>query len=72
MSVEDKILPHSSKKMINSDTTAIIAGRIQHFTKKWRGLTQDSFILSAVTGYKIQFVFQPVQFVSPGYSLLVQ
>ena len=72
MSVKDKILPHSSEKMINSDTTAVVTDRIQHFTKKWRELTQDSSILSAVTGYKIQFLFQRVQFVSPGSLLLVQ
>ena len=38
-----------------------IAGRIRFFIGKWKELTSDPTILSAVTGYKIKFLTQPVQ-----------
>ena len=60
MSIQEKILPHSS------DTPTVVASRIQHFIKKWRKPTQDPSKVLSVTGYKIDFSVEPVQFVSPG------
>lgn len=54
VSTEELLLPHSSEMRKSSDTP-VVAGRIQHFIKEWRGLTQGSSILSAVTGYEIEF-----------------
>ena len=44
-----------------------IAGRIScpHLIEKWKELTSDSVILSAVTGYLIEFMVNPVQLVIP-------
>ena len=53
--------------MTNPDTTAIVASRIQEFNIKKRiVLTQDSPKDLSVTGYKMEFLVQPVQFVNPG------
>ena len=60
MSIQEKILPRSS------DTTIVVASRIQHFIKKWRKPTQNSSKVLPVTGYKIEFSVEPLQFVSPG------
>ena len=52
---------------INPDTTAIVASRIEEFNIKKRiVLTQDSSKALSVTGYKMELLVQPVQFVSPG------
>ena len=45
--------------------TTAVAGRIQHFLGKWKQLTHDPSILSAVKGYKIEFYLSPVQFTPP-------
>ena len=60
MSIQEKILPHYS------DTTTVVASRIQYFIKKRRKPTQESSKVLSVTGYKIEFSVEPVQFVSPG------
>ena len=63
----NSFLPHCSEEMIGPDTTAIVASRIKEFNIKKRiVLTQDSFKALSVTGYKMEFLVQPVQFVSPG------
>ena len=48
-----------------SNNTLVIAGRIRHFLPKWKQLTQDSSILKAVMGYRIEFFVPPVQFDIP-------
>ena len=45
----------------NAAGSSVIAGRIKHFVGKWKELTCDSAILSAVAGYKIEFIINPVQ-----------
>ena len=64
---KNSVLPHCSEEMINPDTTAIVASRIQEFNIKKRiVLTQDSSKALSVTGYKMEFLVQPVQFVRTG------
>ena len=43
----------------------MVAGNIKHFIGKWQELTCDSTILSAVAGYKIEFLVNPVQIMVP-------
>ena len=43
----------------------MVAGRIRFFLEQWKELTSDSTILSAVTGYKIEFFVTPVQLRQP-------
>ena len=51
-----------------------VAGRIQHFVKKWKELiTSDSVILSAVAGYYlIEFMVNPVQLVPKPIKMSTQ
>ncbi|XP_064395485.1 uncharacterized protein LOC135342623 [Halichondria panicea] len=44
------------------------AGKLRHATKNWRAITQDSWVLGAVTGFKIPFVGQPYQTQPPTTS----
>jgi hypothetical protein len=36
-----------------------VGGRLQHFAQNWKLLTSDSFVLSAVEGYRIEFSRRP-------------
>ena len=40
---------------ISSEYTLPVGGRIKSFHDKWRAITNDPYILSAVQGYKIEF-----------------
>lgn len=42
-----------------------IAGRLKQFSSHWTNITSDIFILNSVTGYKIEFEQEPVQFNPP-------
>ena len=56
----------SSSIMSGGDNDcSIVVGRIQQFIGKWRELTHDPSILSAVSGYKIDFLIDPVQLQQP-------
>lgn len=49
-----------------------LAGNIKNYVAEWERLTHDQFILSAVSGFKIQFKSIPVQIVEPRYGNLPQ
>ena len=70
----DEVVPlyNVSSDNINSYTSSanaagssVVAGHIKHFVGKWKELTCDSAILSAVAGYKIEFIINPVQITKP-------
>lgn len=39
-----------------------IAGRLFHFQNNWETITDDSFILNRLRGYKIPFIKTPIQY----------
>lgn len=40
-------------------------GKLKFHVQAWEQFTQDSWILQAISGYKIEFHTQPVQYVIP-------
>ncbi len=46
------------------------AGKLRHATKNWQAITQDSWVLETVVGFKIPFVGQPYQTQPPTTSEL--
>ena len=58
---------------MNNQEYPRVGGRIRQFIDAWKLITNDSWILQAVSGYKIEFHTQPVQRQLPGkigFSLL--
>lgn len=55
--LQEKIAENVHGTQINMVSQIVIprfvAGRIKHFTKNWKGLATDSYILNIVTGCKI-------------------
>ena len=42
-----------------------LVGRLRHFKKNWKKLTQDKEILKIVGGYEIPFSQEPIQKTAP-------
>ena len=60
------ILPITFKHVEPRTIIPVIAGRITFSLGKWKELTCDPAILSAVTGYRIEIVLTPLQVTRPG------
>lgn len=43
-----------------------VGGRLRQFYDVWKCLTNDNWILQAVSGYRIEFEAEPVQRKAPG------
>lgn len=41
------------------------AGQLGKFYEKWKTITEDSYVLNAIRGFKIPFISQPYQFIEP-------
>jgi len=37
------------------------AGRLQHYLDNWKLITSDNIILKAINGYRIEFLYEPIQ-----------
>ena len=44
---------------------SVLPCRLRYFVKEWHKVTQDSFIISVLKGFKIPFMSVPVQVIEP-------